>query len=62
MGIFKTKVWAPLDIGLLKWSCILFGMIVGAYISSFVKDFLWLFILLTIVLAIRPIYCYWFKK
>ena len=62
MGIFKTKVWSPWDIGLLKWCCIFVGIIVGAYISSFVKDYLWLFILLTIAFAIKPIYSYWFKK
>lgn len=62
MGIFKTKVWSAVDIGLLKWCCVLFGMILGAYFSNFVKQYLWIFIALTIVFAIRPIYCYWFKK
>lgn len=62
MGIFKTKLWSPLDIGLLKWCCIIFGMILGAYFDNFVKQYLWIFIVLIIIFSIRPVYCYWFKK
>lgn len=62
MSIFKTKVWSPLDIGLLKWYCMLFGMILGAYLSYFVKQYLLIFIILTIVFAVRPFYAYWIKK
>jgi putative Mn2+ efflux pump MntP len=62
MGIFKTKTWSAVDIMLLKWSSVLFGMIIGAYVSSFVKQFLWLFIALVIVFGLKPLYSYWFKK
>jgi len=62
MELYKTKTWLPLDIVLLKWSCIIFGMILGAYLNLFVKQYLWIFILLTIIFSIRPIYSYWFKK
>ena len=31
------------DIGALKIYCVLFGMIVGAYVSSFVRDHVWWF-------------------
>ena len=31
------------DIGVLKIYCVLFGMIVGAYVSSFVRDHVWWF-------------------
>jgi len=44
------------DIGCIKWSSILFGIIIGAYIAGFVKQYLWLLIVLTILIAIRPIY------
>ncbi len=44
------------DIGAIKWSSILLGMIVGAYIANFVKQYLWLFIVLTILIVIRPAY------
>lgn len=62
MGLYKTKIWLPLDIAFLKWASILFGMILGAYLSSFVKQYLWIFILLIIAFSIRIIYSYCFKK
>ena len=31
MEIFRTKEWTVLDIGLLKWASIFFGMILGAF-------------------------------
>lgn len=62
MAIYKTKLWTPLDLVLLKWASIIFGMIVGAYLNVFVKQYLWIFILLTIVLAIKPFYSYFIKK
>jgi hypothetical protein len=54
MKLFRTKIWTVLDIGLLKWSCILFGMIIGSYLSSFVKRQVWIFTLAAILLAIKP--------
>lgn len=51
--IKKLDIW---DIGGIKWAAIFFGIIVGAYISNFVKQYLWLLIALVILLAIRPIY------
>jgi putative Mn2+ efflux pump MntP len=62
MGIFKTKTWSAVDIMFLKWSSALFGMIVGAYVSNFVKQYLWVFIVLVIVFGLKPLYSYWFKK
>ena len=62
MGIFKTKTWSAFDLMLIKWSAAFFGMIIGAYVSNFVKQYLWLFIILVIVLGLRPLYSYWFKK
>ena len=61
MHILKRKVWSPFDIMFLKWCCVFFGMIVGAYASGFVKQYVWVFALLVIVFAIRPVYSYWFK-
>jgi hypothetical protein len=54
MGIFRTKVWWWGDIGLLKWSSLLFGMIAGAWLADFVKQNLWIFVVIAIALAIRP--------
>ena len=61
MGIFKTKTWSAVDLMLLKWSAALFGMILGAYVSNFVKQYLWIFIVLVIALGLKPLYLYWFK-
>ena len=58
MKLYRTKEWTMLDIGLLKWSCIFFGMILGAYTSIFVKNNLWIFIALVVILAIKPIISY----
>jgi len=54
MSLFKTKVWRWLDIGLLKWSALIFGMIAGAYLSDFVKQHVWVFVSVAVILAIRP--------
>ncbi len=63
MGFLKPpKVWTNADLGLLKWSSIFFGLIIGAYISHIVKDYLWLFIVVTAALAVRPTIHYWKKS
>ena len=54
MNLFRTKVWWWLDVGFLKWSAFLFGMIAGAYLSDFVKQHVWVFALVAVILAIRP--------
>ncbi len=61
MHIFKKKVWSPIDIMFLKWSSVVFGAIIGAYAAGFVKQYVWIFIILVIALAIKPVYSYWFK-
>jgi hypothetical protein len=54
MKLFRTKVWRWLDIGFLKWSSILIGMIAGAYLSEFVRQYVWVFALVALLLAVRP--------
>ena len=58
MQLFKDKKYSVIDIGLIKWSCILFGMVLGAYLADFVLDYVWLFIIVAFVLAIKPIVAY----
>ena len=58
MKLFRTKVWSPLDIGSLKWCCILFGMIVGAYLSEFTKNHVGFFAVAVVLLAIKPMIAY----
>lgn len=40
----RTKALTVWDIGVLKIYCVLFGMIVGAYLSSFVREGVWWFV------------------
>ena len=58
MKLFKSKVWSVVDIGLLKWSCILSGMIAGAYLADFTKRHVWMFVVAVVVLAIKPTISY----
>lgn len=61
MKLFKDKKYSVMDIGLIKWSCILFGMVLGAYLADFVLGYSWLFIIVALVLAVKPIVAY-FKE
>lgn len=47
----RTKSLNIWDIGILKIYCVLFGMIVGAYLSSFVRDNVWWFVGVVLVLG-----------
>ena len=58
MKLLKRRVWSIIDIGLLKWSCILSGMIVGAFLSDFTKRHVWHFLIAVVVLAIKPTISY----
>jgi hypothetical protein len=58
MRLFRTKVWSVLDIGLLKWSCILIGMIAGSYLAAFTKRHVRLFVIAFILLVIKPAISY----
>jgi len=59
MKLLRTKIWSWWDIGLLKWSCILFGMVVGAYLKDFVLQYVWIILLVAVLLAIRPAIAYY---
>jgi putative Mn2+ efflux pump MntP len=58
MKLRRSKVWSVIDIGCLKWACIFFGMIVGAFLSEFTRRHVWLFAIGVILLAIKPIVSY----
>lgn len=32
MKLLRTKVWKPGDIALLKWCCIMFGLVFGSFL------------------------------
>jgi len=57
MGIIKwsnqkIKSYSVWDIGVLKIFCVIAGMILGAYVSSFVKQYLWWLIIIGIILFV----------
>jgi hypothetical protein len=54
MGLLKTMIWSWQDIWILKWCAFVFGMIAGAYLSDFIKEYVWLFALVGILLMVRP--------
>jgi hypothetical protein len=61
INLFRDKKYSVIDIGLIKWSCILFGMVLGAYFSDYTLRYFWLFIIVALVLAIKPVVTY-FKE
>jgi len=58
MQLFKTKIWSWVDIVLLKWCVLFFGMIVGACIPDFVIQHVWVFLIAAVLLAIKPTFTY----
>ena len=58
MKLFRAKVWSVIDIGLLKWCCILIGMIAGAYLTDFTKRYIWFIALAALLLGIKPTVSY----
>lgn len=47
----RTEALTVWDIGVLKIYCVLFGMIAGAYLSSFVRQEVWWFVAAVLVLG-----------
>ncbi len=58
MKLLKTKIWRWFDISLLKWSVLLFGMIVGAYFHDFVMQHVLVILISAVLLVIRPTIAY----
>ena len=58
MKLFRAKTWSVVDIGLLKWCCILLGMIVGAYLADFTKRHVWVIALAALLAGIKPTISY----
>lgn len=59
MKLLRTKIWDWYDIGLLKGSVLLFGMIAGAYFHDFVMQYVWVILIAAVLLAIRPTIAYY---
>ncbi len=52
----KTKNLDVIDIGLVKWGSIFFGVLIGAYFADVVLKYWIVFLALVIALSIRPAY------
>jgi hypothetical protein len=55
MSIFKPRVWSIWDIACIKWSSILFGVIVGIYLAAYLRDYVWLLVVGCVLLSIKPV-------
>jgi hypothetical protein len=58
MRLFKKKAWRPIDLVFLKWSMVLLGMVLGALLADFVKQNIWVFLAVGLLLVIRPMIVY----
>ena len=58
MKLYMGRKYSVIDIGLTKWSCILFGSVVGAYLSDFTLRHVWLFVIIASLMAIKPVVSY----
>ncbi len=58
MRIWRRKVWSPFDLGLFKVSMILLGMVLGALLSDFVEQYLSAFVVVGLLLVVRPVILY----
>jgi len=56
----RARAMTLWDIGLLKINAAIFGMIVGAYLASFVLRNVWIFVAIVVVLGMRSAYR-WFS-
>ncbi|MBK5273979.1 MAG: hypothetical protein JJE30_02855 [Desulfuromonadales bacterium] len=58
MKLLRTKTWNWWDISLLKWCCLMYGMIVGAYFHEYVMQYVWVVLVAAMILTIRPAIAY----
>ena len=58
----RTAAMTIWDIGVLKVYCVLFGMIAGAYISLFVREHLWWFLVPVLLLGVGSGYRWFTAK
>jgi hypothetical protein len=59
MKLLRTKIWCWYDIGLLKWSAMLFGVALGAFFADLFRSYVWIILLAAVLFAIRPTIAYY---
>ncbi len=52
----KVQKMDWLDVGLVKWSCIAFGIMIATLIPAITEISVWWFVAVFIIFAIRPFY------
>ena len=55
----KADMW---DYGLTKWSCVAFGVFLAALIPALLKLNMWWWLVIALVLALKPLHTAFFKK
>jgi len=58
----KIKKMDWLDIGLVKWSCIAFGVLLVILFPGLLEINAWLVVAVVVILALRPFYRVYLKK
>ncbi len=58
----KVKKMDWLDVGMVKWSCIAFGVLLVMLFPALLDINIYYVLALAVVLAIRPAYRVYFKK
>ncbi len=64
MEFIKSKVkqldWV--DIGLIKWSCVAFGILIAILFPEILNINIWLIVAIIVILVARPTYRAYIKK
>lgn len=58
MKLFRKKSWRPIDIMFLTWGMLLLGMVLGTLAAEFVRQNIWVFLAVGLLLVIRPLFVY----
>ena len=58
MKLLRRVVWSPWDIAILKWCCLLLGMLLGAYCADFARRYALPLAAVALALAGRAAYAY----
>ncbi len=58
----KVKKMDWIDVGLVKWSCIAFGLLLAMLFPVLLNINIYYIIVIVVILAVRPMYNVYFKK
>jgi len=62
MNLFEPKAYGVWDLGVVKLCVLSYGMVAGAYGSSWVKSHLWLFATVFVLTCARAAFFHWHVK